>query len=284
MTADRQRLRAAIDAATAVLSSVGIESARTDAELLAAHLAGTDRGRLALLETPDPEFFDRYDQAVATRARRIPLQHITGVAPFGPLLLSVGPGVFIPRPETEMLLEWTVRQHLPAAATIVDLCTGSGALAIALARNWPGANVIGVDCDDTALGYARRNDESGAVQWIQADVTRTGLLPHLAGRVDLVVSNPPYIPESADLQPEVADHDPAHALFGGADGMAIIEPITALAAEWLKPDGLFVVEHDDTTSAETVELVERTGRFGDAAAHRDLAGLPRFVTAIRLAG
>jgi release factor glutamine methyltransferase len=283
MIADRQRLRLAIDAATSALSEAGIESARTDAELLAAHLTGIDRGLLPFSDDVGPDFYGRYDEAVAERARRTPLQHITGIAAFGPLLLRVGPGVFIPRPETEALLEWAVGQQLPAAPTIVDLCTGSGALAIALARNWPHANVLGVDSDATALRYARSNDAAGAVHWVQADVTEPGVLPHLAGKVDLLVANPPYIPDSAELQPEVANHDPAHALFGGADGMAIIEPIVGLAIGWLKPGGLFVVEHDDTTSAETVEMVEETGQFGNVIAHRDLAGCPRFVTAARMA-
>ncbi|MBJ7400870.1 MAG: protein-(glutamine-N5) methyltransferase, release factor-specific, partial [Mycolicibacterium sp.] len=116
-------LREAIFAATATLARAGIDSARTDAELLAAHLAGTDRGRLALLDAPDAEFFNRFDQAVAARAQRIPLQHITGIAPFGPVQLHVGPGVFTPRPETEALLEWALAQSLPHDAVILDLCT-----------------------------------------------------------------------------------------------------------------------------------------------------------------
>lgn len=291
MRSDRLRLRRAIDAATSILAEAGVESARIDAELLAAHVTATERGLLALVDSLDPDFFQRYDEAVAARAQRIPLQHITGIAAFGSLQLSVGPGVFIPRPETESVLEWAVGQDLPGTATIVDLCTGSGALAIALACNRPYARVIGVDCDSIALGYARRNAESASAQvesatmeWMQADITQAGLFPNLVGGVDLVVANPPYIPESADLPPEVIWHDPSHALFGGADGMAVIEPIVALAARWLKPGGLFAVEHDDTTSVETVELIDRTRQFTAIAAHHDLAGRPRFVTATKAAG
>jgi len=272
-------LREAIVAATATLASAGIDSARTDAELLAAHSAGTDRGRLALLDTADAEFFDRFDAAVSERALRTPLQHITGTAPFGPVQLHVGPGVFIPRPETESLLEWALAQPLHSDAVILDLCTGSGALAIALASQRPRARVIAVDDDATALDYARRNALNTSVRLVHGDVTDAGLLPELAGTVDLVVANPPYIPLGTALEPEVAQHDPAHALFGGADGMAVIAPLVHRAAGWLKPGGLLAVEHDDTTSDATARIIRETGVFGDVTAHLDLAGRPRFVTA-----
>ncbi|MEI6697646.1 MAG: peptide chain release factor N(5)-glutamine methyltransferase [Mycobacterium sp.] len=272
-------LREAIFAATATLARAGIDSARTDAELLAAHLAGTDRGRLALLDAPDAEFFNRFDQAVAARAQRIPLQHITGIAPFGPVQLHVGPGVFTPRPETEALLEWALAQSLPHDAVILDLCTGSGALAIALASQWPQARVIAVDDDAIALDYARRNAVDTTVRLVCGDVTDVDLLPELRGRVDLVVANPPYLPTGTTLEPEVARHDPSHALFGGADGMSVIEPLVIRAADWLKPGGLLAVEHDDTTSEATARIMVRVGVFGDITAHRDLTGRPRFVTA-----
>src|ERR1700734_109190 len=137
-------LRYAIDSATTQLADAGIDSARHDAEELAAHLAGTVRGRLPLVDSPDDTFFDRYHAAIAARSRRVPLQHITGTAAFGPLRLLVGPGVFIPRPETEAILEWATAQRLPEAPVIVDLCTGSGALAIALAQHWPEARLLGI--------------------------------------------------------------------------------------------------------------------------------------------
>ena len=272
-------LREAILAATATLARAGIDSARTDAELLAAHVSGTDRGRLALLDAPDPEFFNRFDQAIAARAQRTPLQHITGTAPFGPVQLQVGPGVFTPRPETEALLEWALAQPLPPDAVILDLCTGSGALAIALASQRSQARVIAVDDDARALNYARRNAANTAVRLVRGDVTDAGLLPELAGSVDLVVANPPYIPVGTVLELEVARHDPAHALFGGTDGMAVITPLIARAAGWLKPGGLLAVEHDDTTSEATARIMIQAGFFGDVTAHRDLTGRPRFVTA-----
>lgn len=277
----RSRLRTAIQAATATLDRAGIDSARIDAELLAAHVAGIDRGRLGLAETPPEEFFDRFQAAIAERARRVPLQHITGTAPFGPVVLKVGPGVFIPRPETEAMLEWAVAQQLPDNPLIIDLCTGSGALAVAIGRARPGARVLAVDDDPRALHYARGNAAGTGVRVIEGDVADPTLLSDLDGTVDLVVSNPPYIPAGADLEPEVAEHDPAHALFGGADGMAVIRPIVARAARLLADGGLLAIEHDDTTSGLTVETIRSSGSFTDVQPRSDLAGRPRFVTARR---
>jgi release factor glutamine methyltransferase len=277
----RHGLRSAIESATTVLAEAGIDSARHDAEALAAHLSGTERGRLPLLDPPGEEFFRRYHDIVAVRSRRVPLQHLTGTADFGPVTLRVGPGVFIPRPETEALLEWATAQRLPGQPVIVDLCTGSGALALALARNWPAARVLGVDDSPVALGYARGNCAGTNVELICADVTNPGLAAKLDGRVDLVVANPPYVPDSVELDPEVTEHDPRHAVFGGPDGMTVISAVAALAGRWLRPGGLFAVEHDDSTSAQTVDLVYRTELFEDIFARRDLTGRPRFVTARR---
>jgi release factor glutamine methyltransferase len=273
------RLRSAIDSATTLLADAGIDSARYDAEELAAHVAGTERGRLSLLGPPDDTFFDHYNAAIAARSRRVPLQHLTGTAAFGPLTLSVGPGVFIPRPETEAMLEWAVAQALPAKPVVVDVCTGSGALALALARHWPGARVIGLDDSDAALDYARRNAAGTTVEFVRADVTHSGVLTELEGHVDLVVSNPPYVPDGAELEPEVIDHDPPHAVFGGPDGMAVIPAVARLAGRLLRPGGLFAVEHDDTTSSMTAETIRSTELFDDVVARTDLTGRPRFVTA-----
>lgn len=282
-------LRQAILTAAATLAEAGVDSARHDAEMLAAHVAGIERGRLALLESPDAEFYDLFDAAVAARAQRIPLQHITGTAAFGPVRLEVGPGVFIPRPETEALLEWALAQPLPVDPVIVDLCTGSGALAIALAAGRPDARVIAVDDDAAALSYAERNASSTGVRLVNGDVTDPDLLPDLVNAVDLLVANPPYIPVGVpvggelggELDPEVARHDPEHALFGGADGMAVITPIIRRAADWLRPCGLLAIEHDETTSESTIDRIRAVGTFANIAAHRDLTGRPRFVTARR---
>jgi release factor glutamine methyltransferase len=274
-------LRRAIDSAAALLAEAGIDSARFDAEELAAHLTGTDRGRLSLVESIDDEFFRRYRDVVAARSRRVPLQHLIGTAAFGPVVLHVGPGVFIPRPETEAVFAWATAQPLDARPLIVDVCTGSGALAVALAHHRPAARIIGIDDSDVALGYARRNTEGTAVELVRADVTTPGLLEELDGRVDLVVANPPYVPDSVVLEPEVAQHDPPHAVFGGPDGMAVIDAVVRLAGCWLRAGGLFAVEHDDTTSSQTVELVKSTRLFDEIRPRRDLTGRPRFVTARR---
>ena len=277
-------VRRAIDSAAALLADAGIDSARCDAEELAAHLSGTERGRLLLLEQPGDEFFERYDHLVTERSRRVPLQHLTGSVEFGPVTLRVGPGVFIPRPETEAVLEWAVAQHLSPRPVIVDLCTGSGALALALARRWPQARVLAIDDSDAALDYARSNCAGSNVELLRADVTTHMLLPEFDNRIDLLVANPPYVPDGTQLEPEVSQHDPAHAVFGGPDGMMVIAAITRLAGRWLRSGGLFAVEHDDTTSALTVELVRSTALFDNIVARRDLTGRPRFVTARRSDG
>jgi release factor glutamine methyltransferase len=280
------RLRCAIDSAATLLADAGIDSARYEAEELAAHLTGTERGRLPLIDSPDDTFFDRYHAAIAARSRRVPLQHITGTAAFGPLTLFVGPGVFIPRPETEVMLEWSTAQRLPGAPArplIVDVCTGSGALAIALAQHWPEARVLGIDNSDAALEYARRNSLGTNVELVRADATGPGLLTEIDGQVDLVVTNPPYVPDTVELEPEVAEHDPPQAVFGGPDGMRVIAAVVRLAGRWLRPGGFFAVEHDDTTSLLTSELVSSAGLFDDIVAQIDLTGRSRFVTARRKA-
>lgn len=274
------RLRRAIDEAAGTLATAGIGSARVDAELLAAHTARVDRGMLRFHE-PDDAFYVDYQALVVARTRRIPLQHLTASAAFGPVTLEVGPGVFIPRPETESLLEWGLAQSLSSMPVIVDLCTGSGALAIALAVARPQARVIGVEDSPEALAYARRNCAGRDVELIAADVTDPMLLAECGGTVDLVVANPPYLLDGATLEPEVADHEPAHALFGGPDGMRVIGPIVTLAARLLRSGGVVGVEHDDDTAAATVALFESSGAFVDVTSRRDLAGRPRFVTAMR---
>jgi release factor glutamine methyltransferase len=274
------RLRRAIADATGTLAAAGVDTPRVDAEQLAAYIAGIDRGRLAFHE-PDEPFFGRYRDVIDARARRIPLQHLTSSAAFGPVTVAVGPGVFIPRPETESLLEWALAQPLPAQAVIVDLCTGSGALAVALAHDRPGARIIAVDDSVDALAYARRNSATSTIELIEADITAPGLLSEHHGTVDLIVANPPYIPDGAQLDPEVAQHDPEHALFGGPDGMRVIGPIVDLAARLLRPGASIGVEHDDTTADATTALFDRAGVFTEVVSRRDLAGRPRFVTATR---
>jgi release factor glutamine methyltransferase len=247
---------------------------------LAAHAAGVERGQLPIIEA-SRDVVDRFRELVARRAERVPLQHLTGSAPFGPVTVEVGPGVFIPRPETESIFEWAAAQRFSHPPVVVDLCTGSGALALALSSLWPGARVVAIDDSTEALEYASRNLAGTDVELIKADVTDRGLLPELDGTVHLVVANPPYIPDGAELEPEVGQYDPTHALFGGPDGMRVIDAIVPLAARWLRVEGRCAVEHDDTTSAQTVTAFTRTGLFDDVTARHDMAGRTRFVTAIR---
>jgi release factor glutamine methyltransferase len=275
------RLRQAIEEATRVLTDAHVASPQIDAEELAAHAARTSRGHLALLDVVDDDFFTRYADLIAARAKRIPLQHLTATAAFGPLDVNVGPGVFIPRPETEALLEWAMTQRLPTEPLIVDLCTGSAALAAALAHHEPAAWVIGVDISADALAYAHRNTAGTSVELRRGDVRDPLLFGDLDGCVDLLVANPPYLPDDAELEPEVAEHDPPLALFGGPDGTSFVPAIAVLAGRWLKGGGLIAIEHDDAASSAVAALLQRTDVFEDVAAHTDLAGRPRFVTARR---
>ncbi|MFC9516341.1 peptide chain release factor N(5)-glutamine methyltransferase [Nocardiaceae bacterium NPDC056970] len=288
----RQPIRLAIIEAAAELERAGVPSARVDAELLAAHLLGVERTRLGLVPLVDPSVIDEYRKLVARRAERIPLQYITGSTAMGSISLEVGPGVFVPRPETELLLAWALA-HLEAsglrAPVVLDLCTGTGALALAIAHARPDAVVHAVELQPQALAWARRNagrrSEAGdtPINLVQGDVTDRALLTELEGGVDLVVSNPPYIPEGAALDPEVADHDPHTALFGGADGLSVIKPMINNIARWLRIGGAVGVEHDDTNGSQVAELFRARRVFDRVVEHPDLAGRPRFVVAHRVA-
>lgn len=269
-------------AATARLAEAGVPSARFDAEALLAQALGIDRGRIPIADDATPEQAAAYEALLARRAAREPLQHILGRTYFGPLTLAVGPGVFVPRPETELLAVWAARQ-VGRGAAIVDLCAGSGALGLYLAATVPGSRVVLVERDPAALDYLRRNAAAAALAGtatvLDADVRDPELpdrVAELLGTVDLVVTNPPYVPEGADLDREAAA-DPAAALFSGADGLDLIRDLAPLAARLLAAGGAVAVEHDDSNGAGTAELLRAAG-FGGVAEHRDLAGRPRYVT------
>ncbi|MGJ0119057.1 peptide chain release factor N(5)-glutamine methyltransferase [Williamsia sp. MIQD14] len=289
MTAsDPADVRATLRAATDLLRAAGVPSPRVDAELLAAHVLGVDRGRLFLLDTIGSDQRDDLDTAVARRAAREPLQHIIGRAAFGPVELAVGPGVFVPRPETESLLEWAVDEcaRRPPAPAVVDLCAGSGALAIAVATSVPDASVTAVENDPAAWTWLQRNADAAPEAVRQRMTTRFADVvdPDAVGdlRADVVVSNPPYVPLGVALDPEVADHDPAVALFGGEDGMSVIVPMVGVIAGILRAGGACGIEHDDSTSDAVVSVLRASGAFTDITAHADLSGRPRFVTARRI--
>ncbi len=334
------------------LAAAGVPNPDVDAELLLAHVTGRSRALLRMAgSTVTGEQLDEYRDLVARRVRRIPLQHLTGLAPFRHLELHVGPGVFIPRPETELVVDHVLTfaadrapsqdpvgsgsrrgvepsppaepsprppgepgSRAGAGLLVVDLCTGSGALALSIATEVPGSRVIAVELSPSAVAWARRNiEELGArvaaagssIELVTADATRVadvgGPLEELRGRVDVVVTNPPYVPDAAvPRDPEVRDHDPALALYGGPDGMAVVRPLTEQAALLLRPGGLLLVEHADVQGEDGgesgVPAVLRgqahAGPAGtasqptwcDVSDHVDLNGLPRHTSAIRAPG
>lgn len=276
-----EELAQVITRATAALAQV--PSPRVDAELLAAHLLSDgSRSRLqhaALMgERLTPDQVAEYEALVARRASREPLQHITGTAPFYRLELSVGPGVFVPRPETELLVEEALRvlgtRTGKVAPRIVDLCTGSGAIAAAIKSEMPNAQVFAVELSEDAIPYTRKNLEPLGVHLVQGDALTA--LPELAGTFDAVLSNPPYIPPAnVPAGPEAALHDPDMALYGGGeDGMQMPSAIAARAFELLTPGGLFIMEHDDTQEEAVAELLARVG-FEGCYPVRDLNNRPR---------
>ena len=285
----RVSLRSAIMAATATLDAAGVPSPGADAEELAGHLLGVSRTRLGLTPLVESSWVDDYQALVAKRAQRIPLQYLIGSVQFGSARLTVGPGVFIPRPETESLVEWAVKAIAGVRnPVVVDLCAGSGAIAIAISAVRPDARVIAVERAPAALAFARRNivahvDAGGTrVELRGGDVLDERLLVDLDGLVDLVTANPPYVPDGTAVAPEVADHDPPEAVFGGPDGLAVIKPLLSVAAGLLKVGGVLAIEHDDTHADSAPALLRARRVLDDVAEHADLAGRPRFVTATRV--
>lgn len=263
------------------LAESDVASPEHDAAELLAHVLGTTRGRLVLLDAVDPAAEASYDALVARRARREPLQHLTGTAAFRHVDLVVGPGVFCPRPETELLAGWALEQLVGdgSDAVVVDLCTGSGAIAAALADEAPGARVHAVELDPGAHAWAVRNLAATAVDLRLGDMADA--FRDLDGTVDVVVANPPYVPLEAwdGVAPEARDHDPALALWSGQDGLDAMRVLEGVAARLLRPGGVVGAEHADVQGAGAVEVFAATGRWREVRDHRDLAGRPRFVTA-----
>ncbi|WP_177222487.1 peptide chain release factor N(5)-glutamine methyltransferase [Corynebacterium sp. NML130628] len=266
-----------------MLAAAGVATPAVDARLIAAWLLDETPVNVLFLDV-DQEFDVAFETAIQRRASREPLQHIVGTAPFGSLTLRVGPGVFIPRPETEVLADWAVqtlrKSGVAQPPTIVDLGTGSGALALYIANALPHARVIAVERSETAREYAQRNNEAVGtnVQIVAGDMTDANLLPEMRGRADMVVSNPPYVPNTDALDPEVYV-DPAEAVFSGDDGMDAIRGLVPVAAKLLKPGGVLAVEHDDATSDLTADVVAASGAFESIARIPDLTGKHRFVCA-----
>ncbi|HEU4667021.1 MAG TPA: peptide chain release factor N(5)-glutamine methyltransferase [Arthrobacter sp.] len=276
-----QSLAAAVRDAAAVLAEAGVPSPRADAELLADHLLNVGLGRLRSLMLGDTPAPPGYAELVAERASRIPLQHITGTAYFRYLELAVGPGVFIPRPETESVVQLAIDhvKNMPHPR-IVDLGTGSGAIAGSIAQEVPGAEVHAVEFSTFAHAWAAKNLAALGVNLVLGDLRDA--FPELNGTVDVVVSNPPYIPaEAIPNEPEVALHDPPEALYGGgADGMELPTAAAASAARLLRPGGYFVMEHAEVQSGWIAAMLSRTGSWTAITTHLDLNGKERATSAV----
>jgi release factor glutamine methyltransferase len=274
------RASAARRAAAARLREAGVASPERDADLLLSHLLDVPLGRLPLVDDLGASQVEQYDALVARRATREPLQHLTGIAAFRHVEVVVGPGAFVPRPETELLAGWAVDEaHLVTdrLPVVVDLCTGSGAIAAAVKDEVPHADVHAVEVSPEAFRYAQAN---------LADVDlRLGdafeAFDDLAGSVDVVVCNPPYIPLEAweSVAPEARDHDPHLALFSGADGLDAMRRLERRAAILLRPGGVVGAEHADAQGDSAPAVFAGTGRWREVRDHLDLAGRPRYVTA-----
>jgi release factor glutamine methyltransferase len=269
-----------LDRAVSILAEAGVPSPRVDAERLAVDGVGVPRTELRRAADPG----EPYWHLVGRRARREPLQHLLGRAWFRHIEVAVGPGVFVPRPETEVVTEAAVAEAARLASAgqvpvVVDLGTGTAVIALSVAHEVPAAIVHAVEADDAAYSWAARNVVGSRVQLHPGDLG--DCLPEMNGRVDVVISNPPYIPpDGVPIEPEVRDHDPARALYGsGPDGLGEVRAVVASAARLLVPGGLLVVEHADRQASSVRRLLGE--RWCDVDAHRDLTGRPRFVTARR---
>ncbi len=279
----------ALDRATAILESAGVPTPRVDAELLAGHVLGISRGAVqARLVTGSGLGTDdaiELVELVERRAAREPLQHLTGVAHFRSLELAVGPGVFVPRPETEIVAQLAIDalRAVPSPEPVaVDLGTGSGAIALSLATEVPTARVYGVEVSPNAYVWTRENFRRvGVDNAIAVFRDLAHALPELDGSVDVVVSNPPYIPVGAiPRDPEVRLFDPELALYGGSDGLEVVRAVSATGRRLLHDGGMLVIEHGDAQAAPIADLLRADG-WRAIAGHRDLTGRDRATTALR---
>lgn len=294
MTDGVTELRDGIRAATARLREAGVASADVDAVELAAHVLGVGAPEVRrLMVLGGRTLPDAYAALVDERVRRVPLQHLTGRAHFRRLTLAVGPGVFVPRPETEVLVDLALAEvdrvaaeHGDRPVRVVDLCSGSGAIALSVKAERTDVEVRGLELSPAAYAWAVANrDRLGLdIELVQGDATRP-CFQDWAGQVDVVTVNPPYIPVGAvPLDPEVRDHDPEVALYGGSeDGLAIPLAVAAVAARLLAPRGLVLVEHADSQGESLPRRLVATGNWTDVVDHEDLSGRPR-VTAARRSG
>jgi release factor glutamine methyltransferase len=282
-------LRAVRDQTVARLAAAGVPDPEVDAELLIGHVLGLSRGgvqaRLVIGGGIDEADAAALEPLVARRVGREPLQHLTGRAAFRSLELAVGPGVFVPRPETEQVAQLAIdalRATAEPEPVAVDLGSGSGAIALAMATEVPHARVWAVENSPEAFPWTRRNvDEVGApnLELVFGDLATA--LRELDGRAAVVISNPPYVPSGEiPRDPEVRLHDPEAALYGGADGLDVVRVISRRAAELLHPGGVLVLEHAETQSAPIAAILSADG-WRAVSHHRDFTMRDRATTAVR---
>lgn len=269
------------------LGEAGVESPQADARLLLAHVLGLEPGRLLLVDRVGPQEATAFGLLVDRRAERVPLQHLTGVAYFRHVALLVGPGVFVPRPETEVMTGWAVERLRTLAATgrtplVVELGAGSGAISKAIVDEVPGVEVHAVEVSEDAVRWASRNLAGTGVELHLGDMAAA--LPELDATVDLVVANPPYIPLEAyeSVTPEVRDHDPLVALFSGDDGLDAMRVVARVAGRLLRDGGVVCAEHAEVQHESAPAVFTGSGWFAAVRDHPDLGGRARFVTATRL--
>ncbi len=267
--------------AAARLAQAGVPSPEHDATTLLADVLEVERPLVLARRDVPADLVERYVALVDRRAGREPLQHLLGRAWFRHVELAVGPGVFVPRPETELLAGWAVdrAREAGAAPVVVDLCTGSGAIALSVEQEVPGSVVHAVELDPGAHAWAERNLAGSTVDLRLGDMATA--FPELAGGVDVVACNPPYIPLEAfeSVAPEARDHDPSLALWSGEDGLDAMRVLERTAARLLRPGAWVGAEHADVQGQSAMEVFLDAGRWSDVRDHRDLAGRARYLTA-----
>jgi release factor glutamine methyltransferase len=281
-----ESLSARLRAIAQQLADAGVPDPGVDAELLIGHVLGLGRGELQAAvirgEVVGEAESAQLDGLAARRAAREPLQHLTGKAAFRHLELEVGPGVFIPRPETEVVVQIAIDALMESATpapVAIDLGTGSGAIALAMATEVPHARVFAVERSPEAYTWAARNTaRAGNLTLVHGDLASA--FDELRGTAAVVISNPPYVPDDAvPRDPEVRLHDPAQALYGGPDGLDVVRVISRRAQELLHPGGLLVLEHGELQGAEIRALLEADG-WRSTATHEDLTRRDRATTAL----
>ncbi|KQR07714.1 peptide chain release factor N(5)-glutamine methyltransferase [Cellulomonas sp. Leaf334] len=281
-------MRALVEGASSILADAGVQSPRHDATALAAHVLGQDRLELALAPPVPEGFAEQFAGLVERRRNREPLQHLVGSTGFRYLTLLVEPGVFVPRPETEVVAQVAIEEAARLTdPLVVDLCCGAGGIALSVATEVPGARVVAVDLSVEAVDLTRRNAVAvqADLRVEHGDVADPALLHELDGTVDVLVANPPYIPPDAEpVDPEVRDHDPDLALYGGGlDGLDVPRAVLRAAARLLAPGGLLVMEHAEVQDAGAREAARATGAFEAIESRPDLTGRPRMLVARRAA-